>query len=183
MKPVKYYIVDLDQARQYERLENALERSVVKGEGAAPEFQNALDRQNPFPTDVYYIGNVVRETFLKVSSHCKVPSERMMILMILQTSRNFDFIAPLVRDMVQDDPAKRPTMEEVSERFGKLYQGLGSWKLRARLIMVDEKATERIFRGPRHFFRAAGNALKHRSARPEPPEEPPHSFPFAALRQ
>ena len=39
---------------------------------------------------------------------------------------------PLIDDMVQDDPAKRPNMNEVIERFEEIVQGLSQWKLRSR---------------------------------------------------
>ena len=39
---------------------------------------------------------------------------------------------PLIDDMVQDDPTKRPSMSEVIKRFDELVQGLTQWKLRSR---------------------------------------------------
>ena len=39
---------------------------------------------------------------------------------------------PLIDDMVQDDPTKRPNMNEVVKRFEELVQGLSQWKLRSR---------------------------------------------------
>ena len=34
--------------------------------------------------------------------------------------RGVEFMASLVSEMVQDDPAKRPTMDEVVERFNQV---------------------------------------------------------------
>ena len=39
---------------------------------------------------------------------------------------------PLLDDMVQDDPAKRPSMNEVVKRFEEIVQGIPHWKLRSR---------------------------------------------------
>jgi len=39
---------------------------------------------------------------------------------------------PLIDDMVQDDPTKRPNMNEVVKRFEELVQSLSQWKLRSR---------------------------------------------------
>jgi len=36
--------------------------------------------------------------------------------------------------MVQDDPTKRPTIDEVVHRFDDLLKTLGEWKLRSRVI-------------------------------------------------
>lgn len=63
---------------------------------------------------------------------------------------------PLLRDMCQDDPTKRPTMKEVVTRFEGIIKSLNSWKLRSR---VSEKATEnwilRIYYLPGHWARQA----------------------------
>lgn len=39
---------------------------------------------------------------------------------------------PLIDEMVQDDPAKRPNMYEVVQRFEEIVQGLSQWKIRSR---------------------------------------------------
>ena len=39
---------------------------------------------------------------------------------------------PLLDDMVQDDPEKRPNINEVVERFEEIVRGLSQWKLRSR---------------------------------------------------
>ena len=41
---------------------------------------------------------------------------------------------PLLDDMVQDDPSKRPDMNEVVKRFEEIVQGLTQWKLRSRTV-------------------------------------------------
>ncbi|KAJ7354603.1 hypothetical protein DFH08DRAFT_855393 [Mycena albidolilacea] len=41
---------------------------------------------------------------------------------------------PLVDDMVQADPAKRPTIDEVVARFADIRRGLSGWKLRSTLL-------------------------------------------------
>jgi len=47
-------------------------------------------------------------------------------------------MGPLITDMVQDDPTKRPTMEEVLTRFSEIRGKLGTWKLRSRIARKDE---------------------------------------------
>ena len=37
-----------------------------------------------------------------------------------QKYNGFQFIQPLITDMVQEDPAKRPTMDEVVTRFAEI---------------------------------------------------------------
>ena len=46
----------------------------------------------------------------------------------------FEFLRPLLSDMIQEDPAKRPTIDEVVSRFDMIVKGLSSWKLRSRVV-------------------------------------------------
>jgi hypothetical protein len=59
----------------------------------------------------------------------------------------FEFLQERVLNMVQDNPSKRPTMDEVVRRFDVIRRGLSSWKLRSRIIPRDEHAIEVMFRG------------------------------------
>ncbi|KAI0039689.1 hypothetical protein FA95DRAFT_1567014, partial [Auriscalpium vulgare] len=76
----------------------------------APEHRNYLDQPvvHSFPTDIYYLVNVLREGegFVKYG---------------------FEFIKPLVADMVQEDPSLRPTISVISA-------ALTTWTLRSRLV-------------------------------------------------
>ncbi|KAJ6543681.1 hypothetical protein B0H10DRAFT_2134463 [Mycena sp. CBHHK59/15] len=53
--PPKYYLIDFGISRRYkpEQL-------------PPPEFRNSYTPCDPFPTDIYYIGNLIRENFLDV---------------------------------------------------------------------------------------------------------------------
>jgi len=74
----------------------------------------------------------------------------------------------LVNDMVQDDPAKRPTINEVAARFSEIRGTLGYRKLRSRLVKRDEIWIMRIFRNIRHVYRTFGYILTGRPAIPSP---------------
>ena len=84
---------------------------------------------------------------------------------------------PLVNDMVQDDPSKRPTMDEVVERFEKIRQSLAWWTLRSRLIHQSDSFW-RFAQIPLHFTRSFIYVLTRRKAIPVPPESPQHRFKF-----
>jgi len=63
-RPSRYYLVNFGLSRQYNS-RNELEVPLRGGDKSAPEHQ--LPRLcNPFHTDIYYLGNLVRERFLKV---------------------------------------------------------------------------------------------------------------------
>ncbi len=79
--------------------------------------------------------------------------------------RGLEFMKPLVDDMVQDDPEKRPTMAVVVERFEKILGGLSWWTLASRLVEIEGSATS-PFASVRHLFRTLGNTLSFRSPLP-----------------
>ncbi|KAG0696949.1 hypothetical protein DFH29DRAFT_1071863 [Suillus ampliporus] len=109
-RPSKYYLIDFGLSRRDDATEeNPLEYPIFGCDKSVPEFQKNADvPMNPFPTDIYYLGNIIRQEFLLTSS-------------------GFKFLTPLVDDMVQDDPSRRPTMEVVIERFDSIRQQLSTW--------------------------------------------------------
>lgn len=66
-RPTKYYFIDFGISRKFEP-EDApfLEYPILGGDKSAPEFEVSVDLQDPFPTDVYYIGNLIREHLMGV---------------------------------------------------------------------------------------------------------------------
>ncbi|KIK41256.1 hypothetical protein CY34DRAFT_13149 [Suillus luteus UH-Slu-Lm8-n1] len=152
-RPPKYYIIDFGLSRQYDANdENPLEYPVLGGDKTVPEFQNDMDvALNPFPTDVYYLGNTIREQFL-------------------------NFLKPLVDDMMQDDPSKRPTMEQAVERFDSIKQRLCTWKLRSRVTTRDEGHFEHVYYGAAHWRRRIGFIVFRVSALPPAPRQVPPDF-------
>ena len=69
--PVRYYFIDFGLSAQFQDQGEARVNPVRGGDRTAPEHRQELLRSrtphNPFWTDVYYIGNLVREEFLRVS--------------------------------------------------------------------------------------------------------------------
>jgi hypothetical protein len=164
--PPKYYFIDFGLSRQYDASEeNPLEYPIFGGDKTVPEFQNNEDVPlNPFPTDVYYLGNVIRERFLNVSFHPRLSFELITVKTKVKTG--FEFLKPLVDDMVQDDPNARPTMEQVVERFDSIRRNLSTWKLRSRVTDRDEGPFEHLYRGAAHWKRRVGFIVKRVSAVP-----------------
>ncbi|KAL4242883.1 hypothetical protein ABKN59_011625 [Abortiporus biennis] len=106
---------------------------------------------DPFPTDVYYLGNVIRVDFL-------------------QRYHDMEFIKPLVEDMVQDEPSKRPTMEEVNKRFMEIYHHFPKSKLRSRLVGQRESKDPLLVvqRYIHHYVRTLIHILLRRNPLPIP---------------
>lgn len=147
-KPTKYYFIDFGLSRKYEPDAGPpLEFPILGGDKTVPEFQNSDEACNPFPTDIYYLGNLIREDFL-------------------QKFENVGFMAPLVADMVQDDPSKRPTIGEVVARYEKVKKTLPWWKLRSRLVHENEATLFGIPRAIGHAVRTIGHIMTLRPAVP-----------------
>ncbi|KAG1751902.1 hypothetical protein EDB19DRAFT_1206914 [Suillus lakei] len=138
-RPPKYYFIDFGLSRRYDPREaTPLEYPIFGGDKSVPEFQNNADVPvNPFPTDVYYLGNLIREEFM-------------------DTKIGFDFLKPLIDEMVRNDPNTRPTMNVVVERFDLIRQQLSTWKLRSRVIARDEDMFETLYSSTAHWRRRIG---------------------------
>jgi hypothetical protein len=89
-----------------------------------------------------------------------------MLNTTIKTKIGFDFLKPLVDDMVQNDPNARPTMNVVVERFDLIRQQLSSWKLRSRVIARDEDIFETVYRSATHWRRRIGFIVKRAPAVP-----------------
>ncbi|RPD78676.1 hypothetical protein L226DRAFT_610542 [Lentinus tigrinus ALCF2SS1-7] len=150
--PVKYYITDFGLSRRYSAEEtNPLEVPIMGGDKSVPEFQK--DRRtprNPFHTDIYYMGNLIRQDFLKVYS-------------------NLTFMESLIARMVQDEPSKRPNMDEVVKSFKDILSTLSSRRLRARLVERQDSAAVNFFKDLHHVaFRTVPFWLTRRCPLPSP---------------
>ena len=67
----KYYFIDFGISRKYDPSEsNPREPPIWGGDKEVPEFQNSNEPCNPFPTDVFYIGNAIMKDFIQVSRIC-----------------------------------------------------------------------------------------------------------------
>jgi len=74
----------------------------------------------------------------------------------------------LIADMVQEDPTKRPTMDEVVARFSEIRNKPSMWKLRSRLVRKKEILPVKVWRTVGHWYRTAGYVLSRKAAIPDP---------------
>ena len=63
-RPPRYYFIDFGLSRRYTS-RDALDEPLRGGDKSAPEHRRG-ERCNPFRTDIFYLGNLVREHFLLV---------------------------------------------------------------------------------------------------------------------
>ncbi|KAJ3551174.1 hypothetical protein NM688_g4866 [Phlebia brevispora] len=150
-RPPKYYFIDFGLSGIYDPAKGrTIDRPLLGGDKTVPEFRNDLETPHDvYSTDIYYLGNMIRETFLQVYG-------------------GLEFMLPLVNDMVQDDPTKRPKIDEVVKRFAEIRRSLSWWKLRSRLAEQNESGLYKAYQATKHVFRTMGYVATFRSAVPSP---------------
>ncbi|KAF7312509.1 Protein kinase domain-containing protein [Mycena indigotica] len=117
----RYFLLDFGLSRRYDPSHGPPFEPVIRGgDQSPPEHRKLPLFCNPFPTDIYFLGNVLKENFL-FSRWVNGKRVRMSSLR---------FLEPLTIEMTQQDPALRPTIGEVIERFDKLCTPLTEWHLR-----------------------------------------------------
>ncbi|KAG6855620.1 hypothetical protein H0H87_000226 [Tephrocybe sp. NHM501043] len=130
LKPVKYYLIDFGLSKEYPPGgPPRLEEPPWGGDKSVPEhwLPNAPPC-DPFPVDVYCLGNCVREQFLDGNE-------------IRKPKQGFEFMRKLVDDMTNADPQKRPKMNEVVPRLNAIIKGLSDWHLRSPILEVGKRLT------------------------------------------
>jgi hypothetical protein len=70
--------------------------------------------------------------------------------------------------MVQEDPTKRPTMDEVVFRFAEIKGKLTTRKLRSRMSRKNEIWPVTAWRSVGHWYRTVGYVLARKAALPVP---------------
>ena len=66
-RPTKYFLIDFGLSRRHDPANGPpLYKPYKGGDKSAPEHQDAERFCDPFPTDVYYLGNLVREEYIQV---------------------------------------------------------------------------------------------------------------------
>ena len=137
-RPTRYIIIDFGMSSRYDPSDvSPHEESLIGGDKTVPEFLKGHAYHDPYKADIYYAGNLIRTEFMQVNFSLlftlppHVFSKGHPILTDIPGYKSFDFMKPLIDDMVQDDPSKRPSMNEVVKRFEELVQDLTQWKLRS----------------------------------------------------
>lgn len=65
----KYYFIDFGHARQYTLDQLPVQEPILLGgDKSPPEHQQPHSTADPFPTDVYFLGNLIRKDFLMVGT-------------------------------------------------------------------------------------------------------------------
>jgi hypothetical protein len=73
-RPPRYYLIDFGLSRQYVS-RDTFDEPLRGGDKSVPEHRSR-ELCNPFHTDVYYLGNLVRREFIQVRFVMHSPSRR-----------------------------------------------------------------------------------------------------------
>jgi serine/threonine protein kinase len=166
-RPTRYLLIDFGLSRFYDPANGPpLDRPLRGGDKSAPEHQDGTTPCNPFPTDVYYLGNLVREEYMEVRFIFYL--HKHFVTSTNQKYNGLEFMQPLIVDMVQEDPTKRPNMDEVVTRFAEIRKRLSSWKLRSRMARNIEFWPVAAWRSVAHWYHTIGYVLARKAAIPEP---------------
>ena len=84
-----------------------------------------------------------------------------------QKYHGFEFMHDLVSDMTHRDPAKRPLIEEVVDRFAHIRESLSRVKLRSPMTSKKQPSLFTAFRYARQAIRSFYYVVSSRSAIPQ----------------
>lgn len=66
-RPTRYFFVDFGISRHYPDVQMPVIEDIIDaGDKTVPEHQGDALRANPFRTDIYLLGNMIRQKFLEV---------------------------------------------------------------------------------------------------------------------
>jgi hypothetical protein len=162
-RPTRYYLIDFGLSRRYNS-RKALDQPIRGGDKSAPEHQRG-NLCNPFHTDIYYLGNLVRERFLKVRQNVQILVGYATYTMY-QLYNGFEFMVGLVDAMTDEDPAERPTIETVISRFSYIRDSLSEFKLRSLITSKKDPSLVTAYRYARQVVRTVEYIILQKAAIP-----------------
>ncbi|KAK0221606.1 kinase-like domain-containing protein [Armillaria fumosa] len=146
----RYFLIDFGLSIRFNDSEKRLAVPIRGADKTVPEFkEHAGALYDPFPTDVYYMGNFIREHFFEGSDSLD------------KAKLGLEFIGPLVDEMCCSDPLKRPCIDDVVQRFEIIRRSLPERKLKARLVNKDEHFIESVELGFAHWRRRIQHRIHH----------------------
>jgi hypothetical protein len=163
LRPTRYYLIDFGLSGRYSS-RNALDQPIRGGDKSAPEHRLG-NLCNPFHTDIYYLGNLVRERFLKVRQNVQT-LVGYTAYAIYQLYNGFEFMVELVDAMTDENPAERPTIETVISRFSYIRDSLTEFKLRTLITAKKDPSLVTTYRYARQVVRTVEYIILQKAAIP-----------------
>ncbi len=165
-RPPVYYFIDFGLSRRYTS-RNVTDEPLRGGDKTAPEHRSK-GRCNPFPTDIYYIGNLVQQEFIEVRPGFRVRHTRDLAHISHKKCYGFEFIEDLIDLMTLEDPVRRPRIEEVLQRFIKIRESLSKSKLRSPIVSRKSPTVLGLVQRARQSIRTIQYIVSGRPSIPDP---------------
>jgi hypothetical protein len=166
-RPVKYYLMDFGLTAKYVV---PLEIPNYGGDRTLPDFEPPCILVNPFAVEIYRLGNLVRRFMMTNQLFDDLVKD--IAEEDIEVNPSLGFISDLVADMTQDDPTKRPSIDEVVERFDGLVKGMSSSQLRGEFWPGHSESSwlvRKLWKTPRHKVSQLINVLgRHLPIPPDP---------------
>lgn len=122
--PVRYYFIDYGVSHHFLPGQSRLVLDWGGRDADVPELKK-LQPYDPFKVDVFTVGNVFLKDFY-------------------QKYLGLGFLADLIKFMMHEDPAKRPSCQIALEKWCRIKGGLNPTTGRWRLRKPDETVGERV---------------------------------------
>ncbi|CAL1711872.1 unnamed protein product [Somion occarium] len=122
--PVRYYFIDFGISSRFKRGEIPLVIG-TKGRDKEPPEMSDTHPYNPFPLDIFVLGNVYLKEFV-------------------QKYHGLEFLGTLITAMVQPQPERRPTAMSALQIFQDIRSGVPDSTLRWRLRPREESTPARV---------------------------------------
>ena len=139
--PVRYYFIDYGVSHRFVPGQSHLVLDWGGRDADVPELKK-LQPYDPFKVDVFTVGNVFLKDFYQVSAHSPCYSHCQFT--IPEKYLGLEFLADLVKFMMNDNPANRPSSQMALEKWCKIKAGLNPTTARWRLRKPDETVGERV---------------------------------------
>jgi hypothetical protein len=65
-RPPRYFIIDFGISNFYDRRGLVQDQIIRGGDRSCPEQQEGATYADPFPSDIYFLGNLIKEYFVEV---------------------------------------------------------------------------------------------------------------------
>ncbi|KAL5513763.1 hypothetical protein ACEPAH_4164 [Sanghuangporus vaninii] len=123
---VRYYFIDFGISSKFELGEERKVTGIDGQDDEVPELSESVP-YNPFQTDIFIIGNLVRKEFLKKYT-------------------NLNFLEPLVEDLIDQNPRERSKASEAKANSRDLHFD-GDSKRRTQARSLASSRTSKVFTG------------------------------------
>ncbi|KAK7024924.1 kinase domain-containing protein [Favolaschia claudopus] len=158
----RYHLIDFGLSRQYDPSHGPpLEGVILGGDKTPPEHRISL-ACNPFPTDIYFLGNLLRSLAR--------PTFRPGGISQAPPHPPLSFLLPLIDQMMHAEPSMRPTVGDVIAQFATISGHLTKADLRrpARPLSWQDSLRHRLRQVKRSCY-AIAPLPPHQARIPAPP--------------